>query len=99
MPTKERLERKRQRDAIRDIAWGIAEHVAGAEMISVERLEHGAVIFNGKPEVLRCTCGLALIPMPQHTGRYGWLPLWVCGVCSIDTILDLAEELKARTQA
>ena len=99
MPTRERIERERQRDAIRDIAWGIAEHVAGADMISVERLEHGAVVFNGRPDVLRCTCGLALAPMPQRMGRYGWLPLWVCGVCSIDTIIDLAIELRERTSA
>jgi hypothetical protein len=100
MPTKARAERRRVRDAIGDIAFEVAEHVAGGEMISVERDPEGGVKFSRRVLGVSgyyCDCGLPLTPLPQFHSRFGVLPCWVCGVCSLEEIIKFAD--RARREA
>jgi hypothetical protein len=94
MPTRERRAKERVREAIQAYAYEIAEHVANSEMISVERGDEGGVKFSRRIDDMYCNCGLPMIPMPHFQARFGALPCWVCGVCSIETIIEFSGRLQ-----
>lgn len=93
----QRKERERRRDAIRDLAEIVAEHVAGGDLIEYERLDGGEFCFtSGVLEGWRCRCGMWMAPFPTPHSRHGILPTYYCPVCSLPAIVDLMQQIAER---
>lgn len=91
----ERKERERRRDAFRELAWEVAQHVARGDMNTVERvlLERDgfrwpAFRFGPRVSPTRCECGLMMVPIPTFSRRWGTGHTWFCSVCNLQGLVE-----------
>lgn len=87
----ERKAREAKRDALRDVAWGTAQHIAGGNIQRVERVERNgypAFQFSSFVAPVRCECGMPMTPVPYRTDAFdGFCPHWMCPICHLPEVI------------
>lgn len=92
----QRKAREARRDAIIDVARGMAEHIAMSDLMRVERTneEWPRFRFSRLVSGHRCECGMPAAPVPHRPDAFGGVcPWWLCPVCSLPEIIKAYERV------